>query len=168
MWRPCPIKPHIISNGVHTHEMGGKAPCSHISRLAVCVSILSTCELSISRQIIVRLFDNYRSSFYFPTRSWYFFFFFFFFLHIYSAHNKQAQLILCEVGQRLQRASFTPLGQSAAPSPPVASDRPLSREMKISVVSNKLWCVHKQLLLLLVPLLLLPLLFTLPEKVRHL
>ncbi|KAL6119383.1 slc13a3 [Pungitius sinensis] len=36
--------------------------------------------------------------------------------------------------------------------------------MKISVVSNKLWCIHKQLILLLVPLLLLPLLFTLPEK----
>ncbi|TNN73332.1 Solute carrier family 13 member 3 [Liparis tanakae] len=36
--------------------------------------------------------------------------------------------------------------------------------MKLSVVSKKLWCIHKQLILLLVPLLLLPLLFTLPEK----
>ncbi|XP_072222981.1 Na(+)/dicarboxylate cotransporter 3 isoform X2 [Leuresthes tenuis] len=36
--------------------------------------------------------------------------------------------------------------------------------MKISVVSKKLWCVHKQLLLLLTPLVFLPLLFTLPEK----
>uniref|UniRef100_A0A665SZV0 Solute carrier family 13 member 3 n=1 Tax=Echeneis naucrates TaxID=173247 RepID=A0A665SZV0_ECHNA len=37
-------------------------------------------------------------------------------------------------------------------------------EMKISVVSKKLWSVHKQLVLLLTPLLFLPLLFTLPEK----
>uniref|UniRef100_A0A3B3TUN2 Solute carrier family 13 member 3 n=2 Tax=Poecilia TaxID=8080 RepID=A0A3B3TUN2_9TELE len=36
--------------------------------------------------------------------------------------------------------------------------------MKISVVSKKLWCVHKQLLLFLTPLVFLPLLFTLPEK----
>uniref|UniRef100_A0A3B5AZJ4 Solute carrier family 13 member 3 n=1 Tax=Stegastes partitus TaxID=144197 RepID=A0A3B5AZJ4_9TELE len=36
--------------------------------------------------------------------------------------------------------------------------------MKISVVSKKLWCVHKQLILLLTPLVFLPLLFTLPEK----
>uniref|UniRef100_A0A3Q2NZ54 Solute carrier family 13 member 3 n=1 Tax=Fundulus heteroclitus TaxID=8078 RepID=A0A3Q2NZ54_FUNHE len=36
--------------------------------------------------------------------------------------------------------------------------------MKISVVSKKLWCVHKQLLLLLAPLVFLPILFTLPEK----
>uniref|UniRef100_A0A3P9MVN8 Solute carrier family 13 member 3 n=1 Tax=Poecilia reticulata TaxID=8081 RepID=A0A3P9MVN8_POERE len=36
--------------------------------------------------------------------------------------------------------------------------------MKISVVSKKLWCVHKQLLLFLAPLVFLPLLFTLPEK----
>ncbi|XP_036961599.1 solute carrier family 13 member 3 isoform X1 [Acanthopagrus latus] len=36
--------------------------------------------------------------------------------------------------------------------------------MKISVVSKKLLSVYKQLVLLLVPLLLLPLLFTLPEK----
>ncbi|RVE70924.1 hypothetical protein OJAV_G00069390 [Oryzias javanicus] len=36
--------------------------------------------------------------------------------------------------------------------------------MKLSVVSKKLWCVHKQLLLLLAPLVFLPLLFTLPEK----
>ncbi|XP_029362468.1 Na(+)/dicarboxylate cotransporter 3 [Echeneis naucrates] len=36
--------------------------------------------------------------------------------------------------------------------------------MKISVVSKKLWSVHKQLVLLLTPLLFLPLLFTLPEK----
>uniref|UniRef100_A0A3Q2DFU9 Solute carrier family 13 member 3 n=1 Tax=Cyprinodon variegatus TaxID=28743 RepID=A0A3Q2DFU9_CYPVA len=36
--------------------------------------------------------------------------------------------------------------------------------MKISVLSKKLWCVHKQLLLLLAPLVFLPLLFTLPEK----
>uniref|UniRef100_A0A3Q0S0L1 Solute carrier family 13 member 3 n=1 Tax=Amphilophus citrinellus TaxID=61819 RepID=A0A3Q0S0L1_AMPCI len=35
--------------------------------------------------------------------------------------------------------------------------------MKISV-SKKLWCVHKQLILLLTPLVFLPLLFTLPEK----
>uniref|UniRef100_A0A7N6F980 Solute carrier family 13 member 3 n=1 Tax=Anabas testudineus TaxID=64144 RepID=A0A7N6F980_ANATE len=39
-----------------------------------------------------------------------------------------------------------------------------SLEMKISVVSKKLWCVHKQLVLLLTPLVFLPLLFTLPEK----
>uniref|UniRef100_A0A3P9HAS9 Solute carrier family 13 member 3 n=1 Tax=Oryzias latipes TaxID=8090 RepID=A0A3P9HAS9_ORYLA len=37
-------------------------------------------------------------------------------------------------------------------------------EMKLSAVSKKLWCVHKQLLLLLAPLVFLPLLFTLPEK----
>uniref|UniRef100_A0A4W6EAZ9 Solute carrier family 13 member 3 n=1 Tax=Lates calcarifer TaxID=8187 RepID=A0A4W6EAZ9_LATCA len=37
-------------------------------------------------------------------------------------------------------------------------------EMKISVVSKKLWCVHKQLVVLLTPLVFLPLLFTLPEK----
>uniref|UniRef100_A0A8C7ZW84 Solute carrier family 13 member 3 n=1 Tax=Oryzias sinensis TaxID=183150 RepID=A0A8C7ZW84_9TELE len=36
--------------------------------------------------------------------------------------------------------------------------------MKLSAVSKKLWCVHKQLLLLLAPLVFLPLLFTLPEK----
>uniref|UniRef100_A0A3B5MHT8 Solute carrier family 13 member 3 n=1 Tax=Xiphophorus couchianus TaxID=32473 RepID=A0A3B5MHT8_9TELE len=36
--------------------------------------------------------------------------------------------------------------------------------MKMSVVSKKLWCVHKQLLLCLAPLVFLPLLFTLPEK----
>ncbi|XP_029012643.1 solute carrier family 13 member 3 [Betta splendens] len=36
--------------------------------------------------------------------------------------------------------------------------------MKVSAVSKKLWCVHKQLILLLAPLLFLPLLFTLPEK----
>ncbi|XP_034733353.1 solute carrier family 13 member 3 isoform X2 [Etheostoma cragini] len=36
--------------------------------------------------------------------------------------------------------------------------------MKMSVVSNKLWCIHKQLILLLTPLVFLPLLFTLPEK----
>ncbi|XP_042347006.1 solute carrier family 13 member 3 [Plectropomus leopardus] len=36
--------------------------------------------------------------------------------------------------------------------------------MKISVVFKKLWCVHKQLILLLTPLLFLPLLFTVPEK----
>ncbi|KAM9855476.1 Na(+)/dicarboxylate cotransporter 3 [Aulostomus maculatus] len=36
--------------------------------------------------------------------------------------------------------------------------------MKLSVVSKKLWCVHKQLVLLLTPLVFLPLLFTLPEK----
>uniref|UniRef100_A0A669BS69 Solute carrier family 13 member 3 n=1 Tax=Oreochromis niloticus TaxID=8128 RepID=A0A669BS69_ORENI len=38
--------------------------------------------------------------------------------------------------------------------------------MKISVLSKKLWCVHKQLILVLTPLVFLPLLFTLPEKVR--
>uniref|UniRef100_A0A3Q3W6M9 Uncharacterized protein n=1 Tax=Mola mola TaxID=94237 RepID=A0A3Q3W6M9_MOLML len=36
--------------------------------------------------------------------------------------------------------------------------------MKISVAAKKLWCVRKQLILLLTPLLLLPLFFTLPEK----
>ncbi|XP_028265206.1 Na(+)/dicarboxylate cotransporter 3 [Parambassis ranga] len=36
--------------------------------------------------------------------------------------------------------------------------------MKVSVVSKKLWCVHKQLLIVLAPLVLLPLIFTLPEK----
>ncbi|XP_074499531.1 Na(+)/dicarboxylate cotransporter 3 [Sebastes fasciatus] len=36
--------------------------------------------------------------------------------------------------------------------------------MKLSVVSKKLWCIHKPLILLLTPLVLLPLLFTLPEK----
>uniref|UniRef100_A0A3P8U4T8 Solute carrier family 13 member 3 n=1 Tax=Amphiprion percula TaxID=161767 RepID=A0A3P8U4T8_AMPPE len=36
--------------------------------------------------------------------------------------------------------------------------------MKLSVVSKKLWCVHKQLILLLTPLVFLPLLFSLPEK----
>ncbi|CAI5648335.1 unnamed protein product [Oreochromis niloticus] len=36
--------------------------------------------------------------------------------------------------------------------------------MKISVLSKKLWCVHKQLILVLTPLVFLPLLFTLPEK----
>uniref|UniRef100_A0A3Q3GLT6 Solute carrier family 13 member 3 n=1 Tax=Kryptolebias marmoratus TaxID=37003 RepID=A0A3Q3GLT6_KRYMA len=36
--------------------------------------------------------------------------------------------------------------------------------MKVSVLSKKLWCVHKQLLLLLAPLVFLPFLFTLPEK----
>ncbi|KAG7463332.1 solute carrier family 13 member 3 [Solea senegalensis] len=36
--------------------------------------------------------------------------------------------------------------------------------MKLSVLSKKLWCVRKQLILLLTPLLFLPLLFTLPEK----
>lgn len=39
-------------------------------------------------------------------------------------------------------------------------------EMKVSVVLKKLWSVHKQLVLLLTPLIFLPLLFTLPEKVR--
>uniref|UniRef100_UPI0037E8DE69 Na(+)/dicarboxylate cotransporter 3 n=1 Tax=Semicossyphus pulcher TaxID=241346 RepID=UPI0037E8DE69 len=36
--------------------------------------------------------------------------------------------------------------------------------MKISAVPKKLWCVHKQLVVLLAPLLFLPLLFTLPAK----
>ncbi|KAE8292891.1 Solute carrier family 13 member 3 Na(+)/dicarboxylate cotransporter 3 [Larimichthys crocea] len=36
--------------------------------------------------------------------------------------------------------------------------------MKISVVSKKLWSVHKQLVLLITPLVFLPLLFALPEK----
>ncbi|KAJ4942848.1 hypothetical protein JOQ06_005360, partial [Pogonophryne albipinna] len=36
--------------------------------------------------------------------------------------------------------------------------------MNLSAVSKKLWCVHKLLILLLTPLLLLPLVFTLPEK----
>uniref|UniRef100_A0A3P9DMH4 Solute carrier family 13 member 3 n=1 Tax=Maylandia zebra TaxID=106582 RepID=A0A3P9DMH4_9CICH len=36
--------------------------------------------------------------------------------------------------------------------------------MRISVLSKKLWCVHKQLILVLTPLVFLPLLFTLPEK----
>ncbi|KAM9342415.1 Na(+)/dicarboxylate cotransporter 3 [Pholidichthys leucotaenia] len=36
--------------------------------------------------------------------------------------------------------------------------------MELSVVFKKLWCVHKQLILLLTPLVFLPLLFTLPEK----
>uniref|UniRef100_A0A3Q1GR75 Solute carrier family 13 member 3 n=1 Tax=Acanthochromis polyacanthus TaxID=80966 RepID=A0A3Q1GR75_9TELE len=36
--------------------------------------------------------------------------------------------------------------------------------MKLSVVSKKLWSVHKQLILLLTPLVFLPLLFALPEK----
>uniref|UniRef100_A0A7N8XUR5 Solute carrier family 13 member 3 n=1 Tax=Mastacembelus armatus TaxID=205130 RepID=A0A7N8XUR5_9TELE len=36
--------------------------------------------------------------------------------------------------------------------------------MEISVVYKKLWCVHKQLVVLLTPLVFLPLLFTLPEK----
>ncbi|KAM3617829.1 uncharacterized protein V6R79_011686 [Siganus canaliculatus] len=36
--------------------------------------------------------------------------------------------------------------------------------MKVSAISKKLWCVHKQLILLLTPLVLLPFLFTLPEK----
>lgn len=34
------------------------------------------------------------------------------------------------------------------------------------MAAKKLWCIRKQLIVLLVPLLLLPLLFTLPEKVR--
>uniref|UniRef100_A0A3P8X3C3 Solute carrier family 13 member 3 n=1 Tax=Cynoglossus semilaevis TaxID=244447 RepID=A0A3P8X3C3_CYNSE len=38
--------------------------------------------------------------------------------------------------------------------------------MKVSVVLKKLWSVHKQLVLLLTPLIFLPLLFTLPEEVR--
>ncbi|XP_054902416.1 solute carrier family 13 member 3 [Poeciliopsis prolifica] len=36
--------------------------------------------------------------------------------------------------------------------------------MEIAVVFKKLWCVHKQLLVCLAPLLFLPLVFTLPEK----
>uniref|UniRef100_UPI003AB0F52B Na(+)/dicarboxylate cotransporter 3 n=1 Tax=Centroberyx gerrardi TaxID=166262 RepID=UPI003AB0F52B len=36
--------------------------------------------------------------------------------------------------------------------------------MEISVLSKKLWCVRKQLILLLTPLIFLPLLFALPEK----
>lgn len=40
--------------------------------------------------------------------------------------------------------------------------------MKISVVTKKLWCVRRQLIVLLTPLLLLPLIFTLPEKVSQL
>uniref|UniRef100_A0A7N6C0Y2 Solute carrier family 13 member 3 n=1 Tax=Anabas testudineus TaxID=64144 RepID=A0A7N6C0Y2_ANATE len=36
--------------------------------------------------------------------------------------------------------------------------------LRTLVVSKKLWCVHKQLVLLLTPLVFLPLLFTLPEK----
>ncbi|XP_029974948.1 Na(+)/dicarboxylate cotransporter 3 [Salarias fasciatus] len=36
--------------------------------------------------------------------------------------------------------------------------------MKISVLSKKLWCVRKQLIILLTPVIFLPLLFTLPEK----
>lgn len=38
--------------------------------------------------------------------------------------------------------------------------------MRVSVAAKKLWCIRKQLIVLLVPLLFLPLLFTLPEKVR--
>ncbi|XP_054652727.1 solute carrier family 13 member 3 isoform X2 [Dunckerocampus dactyliophorus] len=37
-------------------------------------------------------------------------------------------------------------------------------EMKVSVVSKKLWCVHKPLVLLIMPLLFSPLLVTMPEK----
>uniref|UniRef100_A0A674NW78 Solute carrier family 13 member 3 n=1 Tax=Takifugu rubripes TaxID=31033 RepID=A0A674NW78_TAKRU len=37
-------------------------------------------------------------------------------------------------------------------------------EMRLSVAARKLWCIRKQLIVLLVPLLFLPLLFTLPEK----
>nr|XP_057908241.1 solute carrier family 13 member 3 [Doryrhamphus excisus] len=37
-------------------------------------------------------------------------------------------------------------------------------EMKVSVVSKKLWCVHKPLVLLITPLLFSPLLVTMPEK----
>ena len=48
-------------------------------------------------------------------------------------------------------------------SPQTEPNFPL--EMKMSVVSKKLWCVHKELILLLTPLILLPLIFTLPEKV---
>ncbi|XP_053704915.1 solute carrier family 13 member 3 [Synchiropus splendidus] len=36
--------------------------------------------------------------------------------------------------------------------------------MKVSSVAKKLWCVHKQLILLVAPLIFLPLIFTLPEK----
>lgn len=36
--------------------------------------------------------------------------------------------------------------------------------MEVSALAKKLWCVHKQLILVLTPLLFLPLLFTLPEK----
>ncbi|KAM9785559.1 Na(+)/dicarboxylate cotransporter 3 [Neosynchiropus ocellatus] len=36
--------------------------------------------------------------------------------------------------------------------------------MKVSSVAKKLWCVHKQLILLVAPLIFLPLVFTLPEK----
>ncbi|XP_061628955.1 solute carrier family 13 member 3 isoform X1 [Phyllopteryx taeniolatus] len=50
-----------------------------------------------------------------------------------------------------------------ASSPPLGSK--LQRvEMKLSVVSKKLWCVHKVLVLLITPLLFSPLLVTLPEK----
>lgn len=38
-------------------------------------------------------------------------------------------------------------------------------DMRISVAARKLWCIRRQLIILLVPLLFLPLLFTLPEKV---
>uniref|UniRef100_A0A672YI00 Solute carrier family 13 member 3-like n=1 Tax=Sphaeramia orbicularis TaxID=375764 RepID=A0A672YI00_9TELE len=37
-------------------------------------------------------------------------------------------------------------------------------EMEISVLAKKLWCVHKQLILLITPLVFLPLIFALPEK----
>ncbi len=40
-----------------------------------------------------------------------------------------------------------------------------SLKMKMSVLYKKLWSVHKQLILVLTPLVFLPLLFTLPEKV---
>uniref|UniRef100_A0A672YGV3 Solute carrier family 13 member 3 n=1 Tax=Sphaeramia orbicularis TaxID=375764 RepID=A0A672YGV3_9TELE len=36
--------------------------------------------------------------------------------------------------------------------------------MEISVLAKKLWCVHKQLILLITPLVFLPLIFALPEK----
>lgn len=39
--------------------------------------------------------------------------------------------------------------------------------MTLSAVIKKLWCVRKQLILILTPLVLLPLHFTLPEKVSR-
>uniref|UniRef100_A0A8C6PQP5 Solute carrier family 13 member 3 n=1 Tax=Nothobranchius furzeri TaxID=105023 RepID=A0A8C6PQP5_NOTFU len=44
------------------------------------------------------------------------------------------------------------------------TEQKTTQGMKISVLSKKLWCVHKQLLVLLTPLVFLPFLFTLPEK----
>jgi len=68
---------------------------------------------------------------------------------------------------RLQSAaSQAPLSQSGVLLP--YTEQNFTQGMKISVVSKKLWCVHKQLLLLLAPLVFLPLLFTLPEKVSDL